>query len=143
MNIHCTLVYVFFYTLLQYEMIDLLLNIRKKQLKIFENLTMFEQRILCHELSSSFNSITIDKNEEQCINKRNKMIQDFKRQILNTELERYEMEIQQYEDLYEKVLATFQSEIYKAESSHEISHLNELMYFLKIYVHHHTNLLLR
>jgi hypothetical protein len=31
-------------------MIDQLLKIRKKQLKIFEDLTMFEQRILCHEL---------------------------------------------------------------------------------------------
>ncbi len=66
-------------------MIDQLLNIRKKQLKIFEDLTMFEQRILCHELPSSFNSITTNNNEEQCINKRNKMIQDLKRQMLNAE----------------------------------------------------------
>ncbi len=56
--------------------------------------------------------------------------------MLNTELERYE-------HLNEQELGTFQSEIYKTESSYQISHLNELMYFVKIYVYHHTKLLLR
>ncbi len=55
---------------------------------------MFEQRILCHELPSSFNSITIHDTQEHCVNKHDKMVQDLKRQMLNTELERYEMEIQ-------------------------------------------------
>jgi hypothetical protein len=63
-------------------------------MKIFEDLTMFEQRILCHELPSSFNSITIHDTQEHCVNKHDKMVQDLKRQMLNTELERYEMEIQ-------------------------------------------------
>ncbi len=97
---------------------------------------MFEQRILCHKLPNSFNFLTINNNEEQCVNKRNKMIQDLKRQMLNTELERYE-------HLYEQELAIFQSEIYKTESSYQISHLSELMYFVKIYVYYHTKLLLR
>jgi hypothetical protein len=44
---------------------------------------------------------------------------------------------------YEQELATFQSEIYRTESSYQISHLNELMYFVKIYVYHHTKQLLR
>ncbi len=92
-------------------MIDQLLKIRKKQLKIFEDLTMFEQRILCHELSSSFNSITINNNEGQCVNKRNKLVQDLKRQMLNAKLEQYELKIQHYEYLYEQELFTFQSEI--------------------------------
>jgi hypothetical protein len=48
---------------------------------------MFEQQILCQKLPSSFNSITFDNNEEQCVIKRNKMVQDLKRQILNAELE--------------------------------------------------------
>jgi hypothetical protein len=63
--------------------------------------------------------------------------------MLNMELERYEMEIQQYEELYEQELTIFQSEIYKTESSYQISHLNELMYYDKIYVYHHTQRLLR
>jgi hypothetical protein len=124
-------------------MIDQLLTIRKKQLKIFEDLTMFEQRILCHELPSSFNSITIHDNQENCVTKRIKMVQDLKRQMLNTELERYEMEIQQYEDLYEQELTTCKSEIYKTQSSYQIDRFNELIYYVKIYVYHHTQLLLR
>jgi hypothetical protein len=62
--------------------------------------------------------------------------------MLNVELEQYELKIQHYEHLYEQELATFQSEIYRAESSYQIYHLNELMDFVKIYVHHHTKLLL-
>ncbi len=53
------------------------------------------------------------------------------------------MEIQQYEDLYGQELATFQSEIYKTQSSYQIDRLNELMYSVKIYVYHHIQLLLR
>jgi hypothetical protein len=124
-------------------MIDQLLKIRKKQLKIFEDLTMFEQRILCHKLPNSFNSITINNNEEQCVIKRNKMVQDLKRQMLNVKLEQYELKIQRYEHLYEQELATFQSEIYKTESPYQICHLNELMHFAKIYIYHHKKLLLR
>ncbi len=104
---------------------------------------MFEQRILCHKLPSSFNSITINNNEEHCVIKRNKMVQDLKRQMLNVKLEQYELKIQHYEHLYEQELATFQSEIYKTESSYQICHLNELMYYVKIYLYHHTKLLLR
>ncbi len=103
---------------------------------------MFEQRILCHELPSSFNSITIINNEEHCVIKRNKMVQDLKRQMLNVKLEQYELKIQHYEHLYEQELATFESEIYETESSYQICHLNELMHFVKIYVYHHTKLLL-
>jgi hypothetical protein len=117
--------------------------IRKKQLKIFEDLTMFEQRILCHQLPNSFNSIIIKNTEEQCVNKRTKMIQDLKRQMLNATLEQYELKIQHYEDLYEQELAKFQSGIYRTESVYQIDHLNELMHFVKIYVYHHTKLLLR
>jgi hypothetical protein len=104
---------------------------------------MFEQRILCHKLPNSFDSITINDSEEQCVNKHNKMIQDLKRQMLNAELEQYELKIQHYEHLYEQELVTFQSEIYKTESSYQISHFNEVIYFIKIYVYHHTELLLR
>ena len=48
------------------------------------------------------------------------MIQDLKRQMLNAELEQYELKIQHYEHLFEQELATFQSEIYKTESSYQI-----------------------
>jgi hypothetical protein len=61
----------------------------------------------------------------------------------NVELEQYELKIQQYEYLFEQDLSIFQSTIYKTESSYQICHFNELMYFVKIYVYHHTKLLLR
>jgi len=71
------------------------------------------------------------------------MVQDLKRRLLNAELEQYELKIQHYEHLYEQELAAFQSEVYKTESSYQICQLNELMYFVKIYVYHHTKLWLR
>ncbi len=58
------------------------------------------------------------------------------------QLEQYEIKIQHFEDLYEQELVTFQSEILKTQNSYQISRLNELMYFIKIYVYHHTKLLL-
>jgi hypothetical protein len=71
------------------------------------------------------------------------MVQDLKRQMLNAELEPHEFKIQHYEHMYEQKLAKFQSEIYRTEYSYQISHLNELMHVVKIYVYHHTKLLLR
>ncbi len=112
-------------------------------MKVFEDLTMFEQRIFCRKLSHSFNNININDNQEYSENKRNKMIQELKRQILNSELEKYELKLHHYEDLYEQELATLQSEIQRTESSYQIARCNELMYFVKIYVHHHTQMMLR
>jgi hypothetical protein len=49
---------------------------------------MFEQQILCHKLPKSFDSIKAHNNEEEWANKRHKIIQDFKRRMLNIELGR-------------------------------------------------------
>jgi hypothetical protein len=68
-----------------------LTTIRKKQLQLFEKLTMFEQRILCHKLPKSLDAIKPDIDQEQCVNKHNKMIQ---------ELEQYKMKIQHYMNVY-------------------------------------------
>ena len=57
---------------------------------------MFEQRILCHRLPKSFDDIKIEVEEEHCEKKRNKIIQELKRRILNEELEKYENKIQYY-----------------------------------------------
>ncbi len=57
---------------------------------------MFEQRILCRKLPNSFNFINTYNNHEQCVNKRHKILQELKRQMLNTELEKYEIKIQHY-----------------------------------------------
>ncbi|CAF1462144.1 unnamed protein product [Didymodactylos carnosus] len=74
----------YYLTTEQFEIINRLTTICKKQLTLFENLTMFEQRILCHKLPKSFDYIKVDTNQEQCVNKRNQ--QDFnvlQLQILN------------------------------------------------------------
>ena len=83
-----------------------MITIRKDQMRIFADLVMFEQRILCHKLPESFNIIKININSEEYVNKRNKIIKEFKRQMLNNELEQYETKIQYYEDLYHQTLHT-------------------------------------
>ncbi len=62
----------------------------------------------------------------------NKIIQDFKRRILNIELGQYEIEIQQYKYLYEQELTTFESETFKINSSYQMRQLDMLMYFVKV-----------
>ena len=104
---------------------------------------MFEQRILCHKLPNSFNSIKADNNEEQCVNKRHKTIQDLKRRLLHVEIEQYETKIQHYESLYEQELVAFKSATYEINSSYQICHFNMLIHFVQTYVYHHTNILIR
>jgi hypothetical protein len=120
-----------------------LITIRRKQLKIFEDLTMFEQRILCHKLPKSFDSIHIDIHEEKCVNRYNKIIRDTKRRLLNVELERYEIKIQHYEHLYQQDLIAFKTETLKNNSSYQIRELDMLMHIVKTYLYHHTNILMR
>jgi hypothetical protein len=104
---------------------------------------MFEQRTLCHRLPYSFNSITANNNKELCVNKRRKIVQDFKRRMLHVELEQYEIIIQHYEYLYKQELATFESETSRINSSYQMCHFNMLMYFVKTYVCHHTKIVIR
>ena len=70
-------------------------------------------------------------------------MQDVKRQMLNMQLEEYELETQHYEHLYEEELITFKSEIYKTKSFRQMSNLEMLMHFVKTYVYHHTNKIIR
>jgi hypothetical protein len=104
---------------------------------------MFEQQILRHKLSKSFDSIKAHDNEEEWVNKRNKNIQDFKRRMRNIELGQYEVDTQQYAYLYKQELTKFESEAFKTNSSYQMSRLNMLIHFVKTYVYHHTNIALR
>lgn len=93
--------------------------LRDKQLKTFEELVMFEQRILSHILPQDFDkmehliasdmyrppindSIAIRFNK-----KRSKILQEGKRTILNMFVHAYEMKIQEYEKQYRHELSTF------------------------------------
>jgi hypothetical protein len=116
-----------------------MITIRKDQMRIFADLVMFEQRILCHKLPESFNIIKININSEEHVNKRNKIIKEFKRQMLNNELEQYETKIQHYEDLYHQTLHTFQSQILHTHTNHNKDQLDALMHSIALYLNHHIH----
>ncbi len=108
-------------------------------MKKFDKLAKFEQQILCHKLPKSFDSIKAHNNEQEWPNKHPKIIQDFKRRMLNTELGQYEIAIQQYEYLYEQELIAFESETCKINSHYQMCRLNMFMYFVKTFLYHYTN----
>ncbi len=138
-NLICLFVLCFHF---QHETINQMISIRRKQLKLFEELTMFEQRILCHQLPQSFHDINIDTDVQENVNKHKKNIQEFKRRMLNLELEKYEMKIQQYEHLYQEELIAFQAEISNTNSSH-LCQLDVLMRSVQTYLNYHTDILIR
>ncbi len=104
---------------------------------------MFEQQILCHKLPKSFDCMKVDHIQEQCANKRNKIIQESKRQMLHVKLEQYENKIQYYEHLYQQDLATLELQISNPTSSDQKCQVQILMYFVKQYFNHHTDRFLR
>lgn len=107
-------------------------------------MTMFEQRILCHRLPKSFDRIKPENNDQQCTNKRNKIIQDLKRQMLNTKLQRYEMKIQEYEHMYQQELTTFELQHSKIESSCLKDQMEDMLInLLTTYLNQQTNRFIR
>ena len=112
-------------------------------MKLFKELTIHEQRILCHQLSNSFDCIKTDVDREQCINKRNKNIPELKRRMLNVELEQYENKIEHYEHLYQQDLNALQLQILTSTSSDQKRKADILMDLVISYLQHHTNSLIR
>ena len=125
--------------LFQFETIHRLNTMRKEQMKIFKQLTMFQQRIVCHRLPKSFDCITVENIEQQCKHKQNKIIQEMKRQMLNVELEQYERKLQDYEHLYQRELAAFERHLFETNSGRPIHDINEMISYIKTYLHHQTN----
>ena len=120
-----------------------MIAIRKKQLKVFEQLTMFEQRIVCQQLPNSFYEASTSIDAKQNINKCKKTIQEFKRRMLNGELEQFEINIQQYEDLYQEQLNAFQLEMVDNTNSHQLCQLEMLKHLVQTYLYHHTTKFIR
>jgi hypothetical protein len=104
---------------------------------------MFEQRILCHRLPKSLDDIKVDAEQEHCAKKRNKIIQELKRQMLNEELEKYENKIQYYEHLYQQDLAVLEIQISNPTSSDHKRQVATLTHFIKQYFSHYTDRFLR
>ena len=90
-------------------------------------------------------TLTACKNgQEQCTNKQTDETElDYKCRVLCQKLEQYEMNIHQCERLYERQLTRFEFETVNITSLHQIGHLDQLIYYVKIYVHQHIKLFLR
>ena len=140
-------------------MLERLIALRQKQLKTFEEMTMFEVRILCKRLPKSINDldkiISFDdssvtsmsmKNQQnkkdhrqQEINKKHqKNIRDYKRQTLAKTFEEYETIIEENEYLYQEELLKFEY-----ESSTHTNQMNNLMTCMNNYLNHRTNKIIR
>jgi len=120
-----------------------MISIRKKQVQVFQNMTIFEQQILCHQLPNSIHRIKIPNSDKAFHeNASDKSIQDFKRRILNIELEKYELSIQQYEYEFEQEFTAFQSETSKTNSLCQMSQWNMFMHIIQTYLYHNTNILI-
>ncbi|CAF4360224.1 unnamed protein product, partial [Rotaria magnacalcarata] len=103
----------------QRQAIDQITTIRKKQLKIFEDLTIFEQRILCHSLPKTFDDIPIFTYQNLFGNEANKIMQELKRRKLNDQLKNYELKLQDYEDLYQTEINIFESKLIQTSLNHQ------------------------
>ncbi|CAF5006176.1 unnamed protein product, partial [Rotaria socialis] len=103
----------------QHQAIDQITTIRKKQLKIFEDLTIFEQRILCHSLPKTFDDIPIVTYQNLFGNEANKIMQELKRRKLNDQLKNYELKLQDYEDLYQTEINIFESKVMQTSLNHQ------------------------
>ena len=141
-------------------MIKRLIVLRQKQLKTFEEMTMFEVRILCKSLPKSINeldkivplddsSVTLlmstENQQNKCehlqkeINRKHqKKIRGYKRQMLAKTLEEYETSIEENEYLYQEELLKFEY-----ESSTPTNQMKDLMICLTNYLNHRTNKIIR
>ncbi|UJR18760.1 hypothetical protein I4U23_005666 [Adineta vaga] len=127
----------------QFQVITRLTSIRQKQLEVFEELTMFEQRVLCHQLPESLDTVISNVDLQQLTKRRYKMLQELKRVTLDAKLREYEQQIQDYEHLYQEDLISLQYQIQNPSSSNYKHQINILMYFLQSYLNHYTQKLMR
>ncbi|CAF1230505.1 unnamed protein product, partial [Rotaria magnacalcarata] len=126
-----------------HQAIDQITTIRKKQLNIFEDLTIFEQRILCHSLPKKFDDIPILTYQNLFGNEANKILQELKRRKLNDQLKNYELKLQHYEDLYQTEINIFESKLIQTSLNHQHILADIFMTLLIFYLSHYTNRLIR
>ncbi|CAF0911704.1 unnamed protein product [Rotaria sordida] len=134
------------------QFIQSLINLRRKQLQVLEEMTMFEVRILCKHLPKSINQlnkmIPLDNNitthdvsiqnrtlsQQELSKKYRKEIQNLKRSILHETLKKYENMIEEDEHLYQKELFLFEHQL-----SQHTNDVNNLIICLNTYLNHYTN----
>jgi hypothetical protein len=121
--------------------------LRDKQLKTFEELMMFEQRILNHILPQDFDqmehliasdmyrppindSIAIAFNK-----KRSKILQEAKRTTLNMYVQAYQTKLQEFERQYRQELSRFKPDITNDAHTNKTCSKDSIT----VYVNHRTN----
>ena len=122
-------------------------HLRQQQLESFEEMNKLEIRILCRILPKPINELdhlipsnhltlgqtnpANDNSLDETTKKRQKSIQDCKRQMLAKNLEEYETAIEQNECLYQEELFNFESALSTEEHDQT---KNNLMTYLRSYL---------
>ncbi|CAF4937434.1 unnamed protein product [Rotaria socialis] len=70
-------------------------------------------------------------------------MQELKRRKLNDQLKNYELELQQYEDLYQTEINIFESKLTDIRLNHQHTRADIFMTLLRCYLSHQTNRLIR
>ncbi|CAF2134403.1 unnamed protein product [Rotaria magnacalcarata] len=115
----------------------------KNQFKIFEDLTIFEQRILCHTLPKTFDDIPIVTYPNLFENEANKIMQELKRPKLNDQLKNFELKPQHYENLYKTKINIFESKLIDISLNLQHIQVDTLITLPNCYLSHYTDRLIR
>ena len=107
-----------------------------EQLKVFEQMILFQQRILCHRLPQSFNQIEEITDHAGKINVQNKTIQEAKRYKLDQALENYETKLLDCEHRYQSEFSHLEIQLCKEHYAETRDYYDHLMQCLQNYLNH-------
>lgn len=119
------------------------MGIRDEQLKVFEQMIIFQQRILCHRLPQSFNQIEEMTDKIDNMNAKNKHIQEAKRRKLDRTLQDYETKLLDYEHRYQDEFSKLEMQLWKQHYSGARDHYDRMMQCLQDYLNHRSNRTIR
>ena len=119
------------------------MGIRDEQLKVFEQMIIFQQRILCHRLPQSFNQIEemTDKTDNMTV--QNKHVQEAKRRKLDRTLQDYETKLLDCEHRYQDEFSKLEMQLWKQHYSETRDHYDRMMQSLQDYFDQHKHRTMR
>jgi hypothetical protein len=120
-----------------------LISIRIEQLKVFEQMTLFQQRILCRRLLRSFNHTGDKTDYTGNINIQNKSIQEAKRRKLDQALEHYERKLLDYECCYQNELSNLEAQLWIQHHFETRHYYDGMVQCLQEYLNHRQHRTLR
>ena len=113
-----------------------MIGIRDEQLKVFEQMIIFQQRILCHRLPQSFNQIEEMTAHIDNQNGQNKHIQEAKRRKLDQALQDYETKLLDCEHRYQSEFSNLERQLWIQHFSGTRDHYDRIIQSLKDYLTH-------